>query len=224
MHENIVRIKAVANLLKGIGQPYVFVGGATVSLYNTAPAVAKAIRPTEDVDVVIELISYKDYAEIDARLRAMGFVNDITSGVICRYRIQGMIVDIMPTEPVMGFSNRWYPEGFRHAITHNLDAETKVLIFSLPYFLASKWEAHRARGGKDLRASKDFEDMVYIFENCNDFDQQLLNGPEHVRNYLQKEFSGMIDHPDFEEAVSGHMEDADNTGVILQLKSALSLN
>lgn len=154
----------------------------------------------------------------------MGFVNDITSGVICRYRIQGMIVDIMPTEPVMGFSNRWYPEGFRNAVTHNLDAETKILIFSLPYFLASKWEAHKSRGGKDLRASKDFEDMVYIFENCNDFDQQLLAGPQNVLVYLQKELSGMIDHPDFEEAVYGHMEDAGNTRIILQLKTALSLN
>jgi len=50
MHENIVRIKAVADILKGLNQPYVFVGGATVSLYSTQKALAKGIRPTDDVD------------------------------------------------------------------------------------------------------------------------------------------------------------------------------
>lgn len=55
MHENIVRIKAIANILKSLGQPYVFVGGATVSLYATKRDLAENIRPTDDVDVVIEL-------------------------------------------------------------------------------------------------------------------------------------------------------------------------
>lgn len=77
IHENIVRMKAVANLMKGLGQPYVFVGGATVSLYASKPVFAETIRPTEDVDVVIELLSYKGYTEIDERLREIGFVNDI---------------------------------------------------------------------------------------------------------------------------------------------------
>jgi len=72
MHENLVRIKAVANILKGLDQPYVFVGGATVSLYSTQKALAESIRPTDDVDVVIELASYADHSKMEERLRKQG--------------------------------------------------------------------------------------------------------------------------------------------------------
>jgi len=47
----------------------------------------------------------------------MGFENDIESNILCRYKVQGIIVDVMPTgENVLGFSNKWYPEGFKKAI------------------------------------------------------------------------------------------------------------
>lgn len=140
---NITRIKAVADLLKVLQQEVVFVGGATVSLY--ANAVAAETRPTDDIDVVIELASYSGYAAIEDRLRIAGFVNDIESGIVCRYQVQGITVDIMPTEPeVIGFSNKWYPEGFRNAVTVPLD-DIAVKIFSLPYFIASKLEAFKSR-------------------------------------------------------------------------------
>jgi predicted nucleotidyltransferase len=228
MHENIVRIKAVAQILKGLGQLYVFVGGATVSLYASIPEQATAIRPTDDVDVVVELATYNGYAAIDERLRTLGFVNDAESRVICRYRVQGIIVDVMPTnDTALGFSNRWYPDGFKSAVTFNIDPKTTILIFSLPYFLASKWEAHKSRGGKDLRASKDFEDMVYVWEYCKDFDQQLLNGPAEVIKYFRKEFVGIINTDEFEEAIYSHMESArygGNTQKIIQpLKKVLGL-
>jgi predicted nucleotidyltransferase len=230
IHENIIRIKAIANLMKELNQPYVFVGGATVSLYASMPAMAEAIRPTDDVDVVIELLSYKGYAAIDKRLREIGFVNDTESGVICRYKVDGIIVDVMPTtEDIIGFSNRWYADGFKNAINFNIDKETEISIFSLPYFLASKWEAHKSRGGNDLRMSKDFEDMVYVFENCIDFEDHLLTGPDDVRAYLRDELKELIKSVDFEEAVFCHMEGggrygADPSDIIRKLKAALQLN
>lgn len=94
--------------------------------------------------VVIELASYAGYAELDERLRSIGFLNDTESGVFCRYKIQGIIVDVMPTHAeAIGFSNRWYPEGYRQAIMRRIDENSEVMIFSLPYFIASKWEARR---------------------------------------------------------------------------------
>lgn len=95
MHENLIRIKTVAQCLRGLNNPYVFVGGATVSLYSTKNSLAESIRPTDDVDVVIELATYADFSEIEEKLRALGFINDIQSGVICRYTIRGITVDIM---------------------------------------------------------------------------------------------------------------------------------
>jgi predicted nucleotidyltransferase len=83
-HTNIVRIKAVANILNQLNEEFVFVGGATVSLYGD---VSKGeARPTEDVDVIIELASYTGYAELDENLRKLGFENDIESGVLLPQR------------------------------------------------------------------------------------------------------------------------------------------
>lgn len=228
MHENVIRIKAVSQALDGLKQGYVFVGGATVSLYATDPSLAGEIRPTDDVDVVIELASYSGYTELDERLRSLGFKNDIMSGVICRYTIQGIVVDVMPTDPsVIGFSNRWYPEGFEHAVQVHLDGQTTIRIFSLPYFVASKWEAFKGRGKGDYRTSKDFEDLVYILENVDDFEQQIQVAPEHLLAYLRDEFSIVIERDDFEEGIYAHLSGGyggiDANYIRLRLQSALNL-
>lgn len=224
MHENIIRIKAVAQCLKSLNHTYVFVGGAIVSLYATQKALAAGIRPTDDVDIVVELATYADHTQMEERLRSLGFINDVSSGVICRYTIHGIIVDIMPTDStILGFSNRWYAEGFNNAVPYTLDEETVILIFSLPYFLASKWEAHKSRGG-DLRTSRDFEDMVYIFEHCKNFDDQLLSGPQSVRQYLIHELFPILNDPDFEEGLYGHLENGTNAEkLIVKIKAGLGL-
>ena len=206
MHENLVRIKAISEVLIGLKQEFVFVGGATVSLYASSPGLVSDIRPTDDVDVIIELATYGGYAEIDERLRALGFKNDIASGVICRYQIQGIIVDIMPTEPkVIGFSNRWYPEGFANAIDFKVDANSSIRIFSLPYFMASKWEAFKGRGKNDYRTSKDFEDLVYVLENVDDLEEQIRTSQDDVKAYLKEELELVINNEDFEEGLYAHL-------------------
>ena len=80
--ENLTRIKVVYDALEELGDQVIFVGGATVSLYGDK--VSGEIRPTDDVDILIELIDYNGYAGIEEKLRHKGFVNDWESGVICR--------------------------------------------------------------------------------------------------------------------------------------------
>lgn len=102
--ENIARIRAVYNALEELAEQVVFVGGATVSLYTDRPTIES--RPTGDVDIVVEIATYRDFSAIEEKLRQKGFVNDIESGIICRYVVSGVIVDVMPTaESVLGFSN-----------------------------------------------------------------------------------------------------------------------
>ena len=136
-HINIVRIKAVANALDTLKEKVVFVGGATISLYPDKAVLES--RPTDDVDVIIEILNYKDRTALEEKLRAIGFLNDIESGVVCRYKIQGIIVDIMPTnDPSIGFGNKWYPEGFSTAVDYFIDERCTVKILSAPYFIATK--------------------------------------------------------------------------------------
>jgi hypothetical protein len=59
------------------------------------------------VDVIIEILNYQSRAELEALLRSLGFSHDTESGIICRYHIQGIIVDIMPTNDAsIGFNNK----------------------------------------------------------------------------------------------------------------------
>ena len=87
-HINVTRINAVNNALGELRDEVVFVGGATVSLY--ADSAAEEIRPTEDIDIVVEIWARKDYFEIDDRLRKLVFINDQESGIICKYRVDGL--------------------------------------------------------------------------------------------------------------------------------------
>lgn len=102
---NTLRIKAVSNALEALNQKIVFVGGATISLYPDRPVFE--VRPTDDVDVLIEILNYNERSILEDKLRLIGFAHDIESGVICRYRLQGIIVDVMPTDdPSIGFGNK----------------------------------------------------------------------------------------------------------------------
>jgi predicted nucleotidyltransferase len=185
-HTNIIRIKAVANILNKLNEEFVFVGGATVSLYGD---VSKAeARPTDDVDVIIELASYTGYAELDENLRKLGFENDIESGVLCRYQVKGIIVDVMPTNAsVIGFSNRWYADGFKFAKSIQLD-DLPIKIFTLPFFIASKIEAFKSRGQNNYLFSSDFEDIVYVLENNANISPLIAESPKDVQQYLKQCF------------------------------------
>lgn len=207
MHINIVRLKAVANILSSLEDQFVFVGGATVSLYATNPSIASEIRPTEDVDVVVEIASYADYVKLEEKLLSVGFVNDTDSGIYCRYRIQGITVDVMPTDDAaLGFTNKWYPDGFKNSIEVTIHDRVSIEVFSLPFFIASKWEAYIGRGKDDYRTSKDFEDLVYIFENVDNLKEQLEEAPPYLREYLNNEFSELISTRKFEEGLYSHVE------------------
>jgi len=74
---NISRIKEVKSALEPLKDNFVFVGGATVSLY--VERMAAEVRPTNDVDILVEIWSRWDFAELEAKMRQLGFVNDMTS-------------------------------------------------------------------------------------------------------------------------------------------------
>lgn len=200
--ENIARIRAVCNALGDLKEEVVFVGGATVSLYADRPS--EEVRPTDDVDLVIELLTYSDYTKLDECLREIGFVNDKESGIICRYIIHGIIVDVMPTHAdTLGFANRWYPAGFANAIHYDL-GEGYIRLFSSPYFIASKLEAFKSRGNDDGRTSTDFEDIIFVLANNSRIWEEMENAEMDVRDYLKETFRQMLAYPHFEEWVDAH--------------------
>jgi hypothetical protein len=204
-YENISRIKAVYNALGPLKDKVVFVGGATISLYREGSS--PEVRATEDVDVVIEIWQYGNYAALEEQLRSIGFKNDQESGVICRFKYGQTIVDIMPTEgKVLGFSNRWYPEGFKSAMDYAIDPHHTIKIFSPPYFLAAKLDAFLDRGYGDGRTSSDFEDIVFLLEHRSVIWEECEAAPLEVRAYLKTEFKKLLTNLFLEEWIDAHID------------------
>lgn len=203
--ENITRIKVVHDALGELAGSCVFVGGATVDLYSTRPA--GEVRPTEDVDIIIELLHYTDYAAIEERLRQKGFANDAASVVICRYSIQGIVVDIMPTDSsILGFANQWYPAGFRESVNFEIETGYSIRILQPAYFVATKLEAFRDRGKADGRFSTDFEDIIYVLNTRPALFDEMETATEELRLFLKDQFRELLQKPYIDEWISAHLD------------------
>lgn len=206
--ESITRIKVVYDALEELANEVVFVGGATVALYADRPS--GEARPTDDVDILVELLHYRDYAALEERLRSKGFTNDTESGVICRYRVKGIIVDVMPTgENTLGFTNSWYEQGYEMAVTHALEEHYSIKIFQSVYFLATKMEAFNNRGGGDGRWSSDFEDIIYVLNNRNSIWGELQTADKEVKAYLKEQFRILLENEYISEWISVHLEQSE---------------
>lgn len=202
---NITRIRAVSNALGKLRDKVVFVGGATVSLY--ADRLATEVRPTDDVDIIIELATRWHFAEIDERLRHAGFQLDTTATFVGRYLLEGFMVDVMPLdEAILGFSNQWYKQGYRTAMNYAIDDGPPIKILTAPYFIATKLEAFQDRGKKDGRMSTDFEDIVFVLENRRSVWQEMKVADEDVRTFLTEQFRALRANPDIREWIDGHSD------------------
>lgn len=90
----------------------VFVGGCTTALYVTDPITLEGVRTTDDVDLIVDLAGFAEWAELMDQLRERGFTEPAEDNVICRMKLGKLKVDFMPDdEAILGFSNRWYGKG-----------------------------------------------------------------------------------------------------------------
>jgi hypothetical protein len=150
--ENVRMLELAAEHLDRLLAEVVFVGGATVELWITDEA-APEFRPTDDVDVIAEIATTRDFHRFEKRLRELGLENDQQSGVICRFRHpdSGLVLDLMPTEAsILGFQNRWQGEAFPHAVEVALPSGRSIRAIPPPFLLATKLEAFKTRGKGDL--------------------------------------------------------------------------
>src|SRR5665811_2121614 len=83
--ENVRMLELATEHLGDLLAEVVFVGGATVELWITDQA-ASEFRPTDDIDVIVEITTLKEYHRFEGRVREAGFENDQQSGVICRFK------------------------------------------------------------------------------------------------------------------------------------------
>lgn len=201
---NIQAVQFVADGLKELRDQVVFVGGAVISLYADDPG-ADTPRPTSDIDLVIEVAGYAAYAQLEERLAQLGFHHTPEEPVNCRYRFHGVTVDIMPTDvPALMPTNRWYLPGMQHAVSTALPDGSTLATLTVPYFLGTKFEAHKDRG-RDRRTSKDFEDIVFILDARLRLEEEVAAAPVDIRDYLKRAAEALLNDPATREAIEGHL-------------------
>lgn len=195
-------LQTVAQGLKELKNEVVFIGGSVAELYANDPA-SSDIRPTHDVDCVIELSSRMAFGRLEESLRKNRLTHDTSKDApICRWIYKNIKVDIMPDdERILGFTNKWYHEGIENKIAKTLTDGTQIFVFSPEYYLAAKFEAHKNRGGKDLRQSHDFEDIIYILDNCQEIIETVANANESVKYYLREECRKLLDNEGLAEGI-----------------------
>lgn len=201
---NVEMLELAAAALADLPDEVVFVGSATVELWATDEA-APEFRPTEDVDVIVEIATRSAYYRFEDRLREAGFLNE-GDGVICRFRQRdsGLLLDAMPTEAsILGFENRWQREAFPHAVAVALPSGRSIRAISPTYLLATKLEAFRARGKGDLYGSRDFEDVVALVDSREELAGEVAAAAAELRKFVSGQLGRLLRHEVFASAAEG---------------------
>lgn len=153
-------------------------------------------------------------------MRALGFREDLDEDApICRWKLaNGIKLDLMPTDPsILGFSNRWFPDALRTAQPYELPSGITIRIVTGPYFLATKIEAFRSRGGGDYIASKDIEDLVAVLHGREEIVDEVCGASSEVQHYLAEQADELLQSYSFKESLSGHLPGEDTTLVTQRL-------
>ena len=184
----------------------VFVGGAVAGLLITDPA-QPSIRPTEDVDLLAQVLVRAEYYALEAELRTRGFQQDMRVGApICRWTVDDVTVDVMPTLPdVLGFSNRWYPLACKTAWTATLPRGRRIQVITAPAFVATKLEAFAGRGQGDFLFSHDMADIVSVIDGRDSLLLELQQSTKELRQQVGAAIAQLMGSRGFLESLPGHL-------------------
>lgn len=216
---NVELLELAAASLGDLSEEVVFLGGATVELWISDPA-SPEVRPTDDVDVIVEVATRRGYLAFEQRLEARGFNHDQESGVICRFRHRGtgLVLDAMPLDPtVLGFENRWQEAAVQHAVERVLPSGRVIRAIPPAYLLATKLDAFRSRGKGDFLASRDFGDVVALLDGRPEIMAEFAAADVELQQYVSTELTRLRGKPFFESGIAGALRPDDASQARLEL-------
>ncbi|GEC73378.1 hypothetical protein SAMN05443543_101409 [Flavobacterium flevense] len=198
-------IQKIAKALGELNKEVIYVGGATVSLYINDSA-AEDVRPTKDIDISLSVATINELEDVREKLTSKGFLQSSELDVICRFKFEDILVDVMNTNPISWApANPWFKKGFENLEEIKID-QSIIRIMPFNYFLASKFSAYENRGGNDPRFSHDIEDITYILDNRTDWHQFLINEKDKiVKNYIIEKLELIKNNSKFQEAILGNL-------------------
>jgi len=186
--------------------PVVFVGGTVTALYPLEGGVD--VRPTVDVDCVVDLATTAEYYAFIKRLRARGFTECTDDGApLCRLVYAGVRVDIVATANTgVGPTNRWYCEAVVAPDHHRLADDFDIRAITPSFFVATKLEAFRGRGNGDYLTSHDVEDTLTVLAGLPALREQIAHEETRVAREVHAELITLRDTEAFIDALPAHFD------------------
>ncbi len=206
MSENLERLEVIVVGLKEMAKDAIFIGGACTQFYVENPDLTD-IRPTKDVDCIVQISTPVEFARFSEKLRLLGFSNDMSENApMVRWKFKGVIVDTIPDNcAIMGYRDiPWFREGRKHALEKTLPSGLAINILPLAYFLATKLEASKDRGQGDYWNDHDIEDIITVIDG-NDNIEEILAAPDLVKGFISESFRTLLRDDNFRRSISGHL-------------------
>ncbi|PKG66756.1 MULTISPECIES: hypothetical protein [Pseudoalteromonas] len=197
-------IKVATALGDDLIRSMVFVGGCTTGLLVTDEFTKEQIRYTDDVDLIVDIMGYAAWTDLQEQLKVKGFSIDMGEDVMCRMILDNLKVDFMPVdEKALGFTNIWYKDAVATAEDYVLNDALTIKLITPEYFVATKLEAYLGRGKGDALSSHDIEDLLNIFDGRASIVNDILSASEDLKNYISEQLNSLMEDGNFEYAVQG---------------------
>lgn len=203
---NIESLAQVARRLEPLDERFAFLGGSVIPLLVDNPSLV-SIRPTKDVDVIIEVVSRLDFSKIEEKLRSIGFKHDMSEGAPkCRWLVEDITVDVMPAnEETSEWGSKWFSEALTTSQPVKIEDDTVIDVVTVPFFLATKLDAFSDRGKEDFYGSHDVEDIITVLDGRSNVVAEVANAPHSLSTYIGTRFAELVANSDFMESLSGHL-------------------
>ena len=194
----LVKISTLLDALKDHAEQVVFVGGAVTSLLITEKA-AFRVRPTKDIDIIVQNKNRNGFYKFEEDLRSLGFKQKmVADDPICRWYLDEIIVDVVPTsEEILTFGNAWYEIAFRDSIQLPLIDERPFKVISAPMFICTKLNAFDDRGNNDYANSHDMEDIVCVIDGRPELIDEVKRCDPSAKENLKIRFADLLKTDEF---------------------------
>lgn len=220
---NLALLMGMAQAMGPLCEQVVFVGGCATGLLIDNPTLMD-VRPTEDVDAIVEVASLAGYHQLTEQLAQRGFRQTMEDNTPpFRWYWNRMQLDLVPLdEKVLGFANPWYRAGFETALHATLSDRVVLRHLSATYFLATKFEAFKDRGRNDVFSSHDLEDILTVVEGRSTLVAEVGDAPDDVRRHVARSVADLLALDAFANALPGLLSDPEKEPLALARLNRLS--
>ena len=213
---NILSLELAAKTLEPLLSELILVGGCAVGLLITDRA-RPPIRLTVDVDLLTEVTPLSNYYALCDSLRRLGFVE--SQDVICRWRKDELIIDVMPTDAkVLGFTNSWYELTAKMPTTTELPSGIQIRHITAPLLIATKIESFYGRGNGNY-LHHDIEDIINLVDGRPELLIEIQEAPSNLREYIEDEIDYFLADKTFVDTIQMHLhptkEEQERRSIIL---------